>query len=188
MPRRSMKLKPHRNSLFAILLRSRWWVSWLVAAGVFGLGRLALPDAVAAFAVLPFLVIGVAALWKQLTAPHGARVEAELERIRALSWEAFAAALEGGFAREGYAVKRRDGGADFELEKDGRTVLAAARRWKAQVTGLEPLKDLRAAAGKRGAAECLYLAAGEVTAKARGYARDNGVRVVEGPELVKLAG
>ena len=29
-----MKLEMHKNSLFAVLLRSQWWVSLAVAAGV----------------------------------------------------------------------------------------------------------------------------------------------------------
>jgi len=35
-----MKLTLPQNSLFAILLRSRWWVSLLVALGAFAVVRL----------------------------------------------------------------------------------------------------------------------------------------------------
>jgi len=59
-----------------------------------------------------------------------------------MTWEEFARALEEGFRREGYAVKRAEGAADFELEKAGRVSLVCARRWKASVTGVEPLKEL----------------------------------------------
>ena len=38
-----MKWQMAENSLFAVLLRSPWWVSFLVAAGVFALMRYFLP-------------------------------------------------------------------------------------------------------------------------------------------------
>ena len=40
-----MKLELPRNSLFAVLLRSPWWIAALLAAGVFGATRLFLPIA-----------------------------------------------------------------------------------------------------------------------------------------------
>jgi restriction system protein len=40
-----MKLTLPENSLFAILLRARWWVSLLVALGVFAVVRLFLERA-----------------------------------------------------------------------------------------------------------------------------------------------
>ncbi len=194
-----MKLKMAEKSLFAVLLRSPWWVSTLVAIGVFGAARLLLPaayTAFAAFAALPFAVIACVAGWKQLRAPSGARIEAGLERLRAMPWEAFAAALEEGFRREGYAVTRMGGAmggtaagaADFALEKSGRLALAAAKRWKASRTGIEPLRDLYTAGAAREAGECLYLCAGEITANARAYAAQNNIRLLEGLELAKLAG
>ena len=46
-------LRPHDNSLFAILLRSPWWASALVALGLAGGLRLLIPDLFALFAGLP---------------------------------------------------------------------------------------------------------------------------------------
>ena len=183
-----MKLKMAENSIFAILLRNPWWVSLLVAVGTIAATRFFLPIEFAVFSGSPFLVIAVVAGWKQLRAPSGKSIDAALERVRTLSWEAFAAALEEGFKREGYTVKRSQGAADFELEKNGRLSLAAAKRWKASRTGVEPLRDLRAAATTREAGECLYLCAGDITDTARAYAAENKIRLVEGLELVKLAG
>jgi len=44
-----MKLGMHDNSLFAVLLRSPWWVAGLVAGGAFMAVRLFLPTEFAAF-------------------------------------------------------------------------------------------------------------------------------------------
>ena len=175
------------NSLFAILLRARWWVSALAGLAVFGLVRLVLDAGFGFFAALPFLVIAHVALWREMRAPRGARLEAALEKIRAMPWETFARALEEGFRRDGYAVKRIEGAADFELEKDKGVSLVAAKRWKASRTGAEPLKDLVQAGEERQATACAYACAGGITDNARGFAAEHRVKLIEGPELVKLA-
>jgi restriction system protein len=179
-------MKLSENSLFAILLRSRWWVSLLVALGAFGLVRLFLPDGYALFAALPFIVIAVMAMWRQLRVPSGPRLDAAIDKLRAMTWEEFARALEQGYRRQGYSVKRVEGAADFELEKAGRLSLVAAKRWKASSTGVEPLKELVAARKAREAGECVYVLAGEMTQNAQGFAKNTNIKWMRGAELVKL--
>src|SRR3990172_431330 len=147
-----MKLRLHENSLFAILLRAHGGVSLLAALGAFGVVRLFMHEGYALFAASPFIAIAAIAAWKRLRVPGGARLEAGLAKLRGMPWEEVAALLEEGFRREGYAVKRLAGApADFELEKAGRVSLAAAKRWKASRTGVEPLKELHGAAAARAA-------------------------------------
>jgi len=179
-------MKLPENSLFAILLRSRWWVSMLVAVAAFALVRLFLEVGYAFFAALPFIVIAVVAVWRQFSVPSGARLDAAIDKLRAMPWEEFARALEQGFRREGYVVKRVEGAADFELEKAGRLSLVAAKRWKASSTGVAPLKELVAAGEAREAAECVYVLAGEMTQNALGFAKKTKIRSMRGAELVKL--
>jgi restriction system protein len=181
-----MKWKMAENSLFAILLRQDWWVSALLALAVFGAVQNFIPWGYAIFATMPFTVITLIVAWKQIRTPSGELVEKAQEKIRSLSWEDFAQALEAGFKAEGYTVRRVDGAADFELEKLGYVTLVCARRWKVARTGVEPLKELTAAGEKRDARECRYVVAGELTAQARAYATKQGVKLVEGAELVKL--
>ena len=183
-----MNLTLPEKSLFAILLRSRWWVSLLVALGTFGVVRLFLDAGYAFFAAVPFIVIAVAARWRQRHVPSGARLDAAIDALRAMTWEEFARALEQGYRREGYAVKRVEGAADFELERAGRLSLVAAKRWKASRTGVEPLKELAAAGEARGAAECVYVLAGETTRNALEYAKKTRINWLRGADLVKLAG
>jgi restriction system protein len=181
-----MKLRMHDNSLFAVLLRSPWWVAALVAAGAFGLTRLFLSAEFAAFAALPFALITAYVAWQQLRAPSGRRIAATLERLRAMSWDEFARTMEKGFSRDGYSVKPLGGkGADFELVKDGRSTLLACKRRKATRTGIEPLRELDEARRARDAADCIYVATGEVTAQARAFAVERGIRVLEGAELAR---
>jgi restriction system protein len=179
-------VKLPQNSLFAILLRSRWWVSALIALGVFVAVRLLLDAGFGLFAALPFAVIALVVLWRELRAPRGARLERSLAGLRELSWEAFSAKLEEGYRRRGYTVKRASGAADFELDKDGMLLLVAAKRWKASRSGVEPLKELAEAGARREARECIFACAAEVTDKARQFAAEKGVKILERHELLAL--
>jgi restriction system protein len=179
-----MKLTLHPNSLFAILLRSRWWVSILLALGVFGALRIFFEPGIAVFAALPFAAIGTYAAWQQLKRPGAKRVAATLERARALPWDGFCAALEAGFRREGYGVSRN--GDELELTRAGRVTLVACKRWKAVRTGVEPLREFDAATRERGAQERVYVAAGEVTDTARAFAAQKQIRLLQEEELAKL--
>ena len=66
-----MKFKMPRNSIFAVLLRSPWWISAAIAALLSAGGFAALPleyAAMGVFAAIPFAVIAIMAAWKQLRA------------------------------------------------------------------------------------------------------------------------
>jgi restriction system protein len=179
-----MRLEMHKNSLFAILLRSPWWVSLVVAGALFGGLRLFIPPLYAAFFALPFIVIGCYAAWKQLRAPSAAVIGKKLQAAREMDWKTFSAGLEAGYRREGFEVTRLEGeDADFELEKSGRRVLVACKRWKAARTGVEPLRLLKAASLKRKSADCVYVVAGEVSPAAVSYAAENGIRILSGADL-----
>jgi restriction system protein len=184
-----MKFKMHENSLFAVLGRSPWWYSALLAAGAFGGIRLFLPWEMALFAAAPFGVIAGYVCWKQLRAPSEGRIAKALERLAAMPREEFTAALEAGWKREGYEVSRA-GGAQFDLElrRGGKVSLVVYRRWKAERTGVEPLRELHAAGRKREADEVIYVAGGEVTAQAQAFAAQNKVRMVHGADLMRLTG
>src|ERR1700704_1014096 len=159
-----MKLKLHHNSLFAVLGRSPWWLSALLAGGIFGATRLFLPLEFAVFAASPFVLITAYVAWKQLRAPSPGRTAAALERLTAMPREGFTAALEAGWRREGYEVSRPGGGqVDLELRREGKVSLVVCRRWKVERTGVEPLRELHAAGSKREVDELIYVAAGEVT-------------------------
>ena len=182
-----MKFEMHKNSLFAVLLRSPWWVSLAVAAGVVAALRLVLPELYAFFAAAPFIVIAACAAWRQLRAPSPTKVARSLEALRAKPWDEFAAALEAAFRRDGYSVKRLDGrDADFELERSGRVSLVSCKRWKVARTGIEPLRELQAARRRREAHDCIHVAAGEVTEGAIAFSAQNGIRLLRGAELAKL--
>jgi len=183
-----MKLELHHNSLFAVLLRSSWWISAALSAGIFAATKLFLPTEFAIFAASPFIVIALYVAWKQLRAPSAARIASTLERITAMSRDELTAALEAGWRKQGYEVTRIAGAqADLELRRAGRLSLVGCRRWKAASTGVEPLRELHAAGRAREAQELIYVAAGGITEQARAFAEANRIRLVQGAELAALA-
>jgi restriction system protein len=184
-----MKFQMAENSLFAILLRSPWWISVVIAAAIVAAARLVLPEvyAFAFFAALPFIVIGGVAGWRQFRAPSASRVTDTLEAVRAMSWGDFSSALADAFRNDGYSVSRLAGAtADFELARAGRISLVACKRWKAARTGVEPLRELYDAKRAREADESIYVATGEITDGARAFARERNIRLIHGAELAKL--
>jgi restriction system protein len=185
-----MKLKMNQNSIFAVLLRSPWWMSGGIGAVLFAGTRLALPAEYAPyafFASLPFFVIAAYVGWQHLRAPSEARIAQEMEALRSMGWGEFSAAVQEAFRRDGYVVTPIGAsGADLELGKAGRTTLVACKRWKVARTGIEPLRELESVRQAREAHECVYIATGEVTETARAFAAEKGIRLLSGAELARL--
>lgn len=185
-----MKWKMSEKSLFAILLRSSWWISAAIAAALIAISMGMFPGAFklyGAFAATPFVVIAGIAAWKKLRAPSAARIDRTLEAVRAMSWGEFASQVENAYRRDGYEVNRlRGDAADLEMTKGGRTAVVSCKRWKVVRTGVEPLRELHATREAREAHEGIYIMAGELSDNARRYANDNKIRLVGGPELVQL--
>jgi restriction system protein len=185
-----LNFKMSENSLFAILLRSSWWISLAIGSGIVALANIALPPQYVIFGAagaFPFLVIAGIVGWRQAQLPSAARVAATEQAVRAMSWAEFSAVLEDAFRRDGFtiepaAVKE----ADFEMTKGWKRVLVSGKRWKVARTGVEPLRELHAVREKREAHECLYVTVGEVTDQARRFAKTNRIRLVQADELARL--
>ena len=185
-----MKLKFAKNSLFAILLRSPWWISLLIVAGIALASVALLPAPYVPFGVIggfPFLVIGIMAAWQQRHAPSPARTAEVLGRAAAMSWRDFSGVIERAFVRQGYTVTRLNStAADFSLLKGARVTLVSCKRWKAASHGVEALRDLVAAKQVQGADECTYISLAPVTENARRYAAEQGVQLMFQGKLANL--
>lgn len=186
----AMPLKMPRNSLFAILLRSRWWVSAGVGAVLALVAAALLPDGyrvAGALSTLPFFVIAALAARRQAGLPTAAEVEQWRQDLSRMAWPAFADLLERAFQRDGHEVRRADGqaGWDFELQRGGRKQLVAARRWKSARAGLEPLRALQAAREAAEADDALFISLAELTDAARDLAAGQRIAVWQADELAR---
>ena len=185
-----MKFKMAPNSLFAVLLRNPWWVSYGIV-GAFVLASAALLPkeyvAVGIMGALPFLVIGTMSGWRQWQAPDPARVTRALQKAGEMSWREFSYALEQGFQRQGFTVARLNNGvADFKLEKAGQTTLVSCKRWKAANQGIEPMRDLVASRDALGADRCTVISLRPLTDSARKFAASEQVAIMGDVELSLL--
>ena len=180
-----------QNSLFAILLRSPWWVSFVVA-GLIGIGAsMLLPDPyklAGALGSLPLVGVGCLAAWRQLRAPSAAQADGALAIAVAQPWRDFADTLQRAWQAGGTQVELLNGpGADLRLTQGGSVTLVNARRWKAATHGAEPLRQLAAAMQAEGAKDGVYvLAQGVLSDSARLLARDSGIVVLQGAGLAQL--
>ncbi|MCF8161428.1 MAG: restriction endonuclease [Polaromonas sp.] len=185
-----MKLKMSENSLFAILLRSPWWISMLVVAGFTLLSFALLPEPYVGFGVMgafPFLVIGIMAARKQWHAPSAASVSGVLTRAGAMSWREFSVLVEQTYLQQGHVVARLNSpAADFKVVKGGRETLVSCKRWKAATHGVEALRDLVAAKEAAEAQQCAYLSLAPVSDTAARFAKAQGVTLVSGQALGRL--
>ncbi len=185
-----MKFKMSENSLFAILLRSPWWISMIVVALIALVSFALLPQPYVPFGVMggfPFLVVGVIAARRQWGALSPAKVAKVLAEVGAMSWRDFSALAERTFSQQGYQVERLNSPyVDFRLRKDGQTTLLCCKRWKAASHGVEALRELVAAKEAQDASRCTYVSLGPVTDPAQRFAKAQGVVLVHGATLATL--
>ena len=100
-----MKFKMAENSLFAILLRSRWWVSFLVGAVWALLAAALVPTPykmVAILGSLPFWALGFVAFVRQYDQPTPRQQQALLADAASKKWQEFADHLQRAWVVEGY--------------------------------------------------------------------------------------
>jgi len=185
-----MKLKMSDKSLFAILLRSPWWVSALLVLVFVGASRALLPSEYVVFGAMggfPFLVIAVVAAWRQWQAPDPTEVARQVERAMAMSWGEFSAQVIAGYERQGHVVQRlSQGAADFQLTRDGKVSLLHCKRWKAATMGVEPLRELVTERHTSGADALVVIALGTWSDSARKLAQTEQVQLVSPQDLAQL--
>ena len=178
------------NSVFAILLRSSWWISVLVGAVIAVLCLALLPKEirfVGAAGSLPFLVIGAIAAKRQWKEPSAATTENLLAKASLMTSRELQAWLTRAWQSEGYTVTpRKQDNADLQLERDGQTTLVLTKRSKAGVHGVEPLRALAAAATQANAGSAYVLLQGDLSDSARAFAREHQIAVLQNKELSVL--
>jgi restriction system protein len=189
-----MNFKIREKSIFAILLRSPWWISAGVAVVFASVAAALMPAQYVPFGVMsaaPFVVIAGMVLWRGRHAPDPRRVQAALAQAATMPWRSFAAALEKAFTAQGYAVTllpsdQANSGADIRLEKNEQITLVSAKRYKAATHGTEPLRELTAAMDKQSAQHCVYVSLGAVTDQAASLAKEQGIDLLFGDRLGAL--
>ena len=188
--RQPVKFKMAENSLFAVLMRSRWWISFAICAAVVAISLAVFPKDISPFAALgafPFFVVGCLAAWRQMRAPSAAKLELIEQVLRQQSWADFSTQIQAAWQAEGYEVQRQNlPGADWLLTMKGATTAVSGKRWKAAVQGVEPLRELRAATDKLQADRSVYLALSPLSDSANAFAKEQNIVVLDGTGMATL--
>lgn len=113
--------------------------------------------------------------------------------IDKLSWSDFESLLSEAFRRQGFAVEhtggpRPDGGIDQRLTKAGAVTLVQCKHWKRQQVGVKVVRELLGVVTSEGAQSGIVVTSGRFTQEAIAFADRNPIRLVAGPELVKMIG
>jgi restriction system protein len=185
-----MKFNMSEKSLFAILLRSPWWISFLIAAILALSARVFLPNTlrvVGMLSGLPFCVLGVLAAWKQRNKPSPESVNLALTALANMSVKAFLPTIAKAFVQQGFEVTRLNlGSADFRLEKSGKITLVSCKRWKAATLGVEVLRDVKTLQISQDADHAACISLSLPTGVALQFAKANAVQLICQEELASL--
>lgn len=185
-----MPFKMSERSLFATLLRAPWWVSFVVMAVVALLAGALLPETYKIPGMLgafPFLVIGIMAAWRQRNALSAQQIETLVEQARGMAWQDFAALITRALQRQGFDVSALNSQvANFLIEKQGRTLVVSARRWKAAAVGEEHLRELLAARDSTAAVSCCCMSLGTFSPAAMDFAREHGIQLLGAADVAQL--
>ena len=115
-----------------------------------------------------------------------------LADIRSLSWRQFESFMAEAYKREGYFVSETpegpDGGFDLVLRKDGEKTYVQCKHWKAGSVGVEKIRELLGSMTAGGAHNGIFVTSGQYTTPAREFARECGIKLVDGDRLATLIG
>ena len=95
------------------------------------------------------------------------------------------------FRLQGYAVTENkrpdlaDGGVDFEVSKHGKTWLVQVKHWRTEVTVREP-RELWGLVASESAAGAVLIGTSGFSAPAREFAEGKDLRLIDGPEFMRL--
>ena len=187
-----MKWKMSDRALFAVLLRSPWWVSFVLVAVIALASYALLPDdykLVGALCSLPFAVIGTLAAWRQRGQLSPAQADALQRTLAAMHWREFSPLICQAFEREGYSVTvLNHGTADFILTRQGKTTLVCAKRWKAAAWGIDNLRALLSEQEAQEASHLICVSLQPMPSPLKNIASQHPVTWLAGQSLWSLVG
>jgi len=190
------------------LTGARWWVSVVLAVGLFLFLKFIVPALIPANASFGIQAVGRAApqiawfcLVLLIAAPLAAyrqwrgrqllNSQTDLASIRSLSWRRFETLVGEAYRRQGYVVSGNasdgpDGGVDLLLKKDGSTLLVQCKQWKTWRVGVKVVREVFGVMTDRHADGAVIVTSGRFTPEARSFAAGKPIELVEGQQLAEL--
>ena len=182
-----MKWKMSDRSMFAVLLRSPWWVSFVVVAAISLASSALLPSEyklMGALCSFPFAVIGVMAAWRQRGHLSPAQADTLQSALANMNWREFSPLLSQAFVRQGFTVTALTNGAgDFILTRQGQTTLVCAKRWKAAAWGIDNLQTLLSESESHSASQMICVSLQAMPNTLKSFATQHRVTWLTGQSL-----
>lgn len=177
---------PH-GSLFAVLLRSSWWYSALIALSIIVISLVLVGGNYGVLFTslsLPFIGIAGYVAYKQSKQPSRKQVLEFAQKAYGMTATQIANKISETYVKERFDAEPFKGkAAEIALERGNRKLLLSSKRFKAANTGIEPLKQLVAAGENAEATGYLYVTLGEVSAPAQKYAEENNIELIGAHKL-----
>ena len=184
-----MKFKMAQGSLFAVLMRSPWWYSVLIALLVVAIGLVLVGGKYLILGIataLPFIGIATYSAYSQSQRPGMKRVLEVEQAARKMPVAELAKTIADNYEKINFDVIAFKGDeAELELERGMHKFLLSCKRFKAAKTGIEPLKKLTTAGEKHEVSGYLYVALGEISANALAYAQKNNIELIQAEALAE---
>jgi restriction system protein len=184
-----MAYKMAKNSLFAILLRSPWWVSLVIVGAIVLVSNALLTPEVRVFGwmgAFPFVVICGIALKRQWGQPSAKQEAAAFKQLQGMSHAELSAALVAGFERDGYTVqKSKRAGSDLLLARQGQSTVVSTQRWKMARPGVEVLKELQQAQMQLKAEGAVFVHLYPLSDSAQSWVKSQSLTCLTGSALAR---
>ena len=120
------------------------------------------------------------------------RTTKSMSDIRSLSWRQFETYMAESFREQGYFVVETpegpDNGVDLVLRKDGEKTYVQCKHWKTNNVGVQKVRELLGAMAAGGAHNGIFVTSGAYTQPAKAFARENGIKLVDGTRLGDMIG
>jgi restriction system protein len=189
------------------LMELRWQTSVVAASCVYLLIRFAIPFVFSASAVTAgiahaareyawifgvlFLIPAPFAAFRQYRRKKLLDGQADIESIRALSWQQFEKLVAVAFQRMGYSVREYggsspDGGVDFVATAPGEKLLVQCKHWRSLSVGVSVVREHYGAMLKERASAGAIVVTGSFTPDAIAFVTGKPIQLIDGPQLERL--
>ena len=196
-----------KQNILEVLMESPWWLSVAVAAFAYGGLRFVVPEllvgrpltaalGVAArehawiFGALLLLPAPIAA-FRQYRRKKLFDAQANIESIRALTWQQFEKLVAEVFHRMGYSVVESggaspDGGIDLVARSKDEKVIVQCKHWRSQSVGVSVVREHYGVMMHVGATRGAIVVTGSFTPDAVAFAAGKPIQLIDGSKLETL--
>ena len=113
-----------------------------------------------------------------------------LNEILSLSWSDFEHLIAEAFRREGFVTNLTDpgpdGGVDLVLTRERERWFVQCKQWRTRLVGVKPVRELAGVISAAGVTGGIVVCSGDFTSSARAFARQAGIRLIDGAALSKM--